>query len=91
MVRLLGLERRDEPKKPSGHTAASYRAAREKKRQERLYKAAQQRNILPRLLDGEILKREYSEWLEQDRGRPKDGLLATTILEEEDDSDEVFL
>jgi hypothetical protein len=43
-------------------------------------------------LDGEVLKREYAEWLEQDRGRTpvKDGLLATTILEEDDDSDDGF-
>lgn len=77
-----------EHKEPSGHTAASYRAAREKKRQEQLFKAAQR--VPTRALDGEVLKREYTEWLEQDKGRPKNGLLGTTILEEEDDSDGVF-
>jgi len=35
------------------------------------------------ILDGGVLKREV---LERDRGELKDGLLATTILEEDEDS-----
>ncbi len=36
------------------------------------------------------MKREYADWLEKDRGRRKNGLLSTTILEEDDDSEDAF-
>lgn len=38
------------------------------------------------------VERRYSEWFEKDGGRKKDehGLLAQTIIEEDDDSDEGY-
>lgn len=34
------------------------------------------------------MKREYADWLDKDRGRRRDGLLSTTILEEDDSSED---
>lgn len=90
VIRVLGLDTPPETdEKPQGHSAASYRAAREKKRAED--KARQERqlkSVVPQpVLDGDVLKREYTEWLDKERGSPGDGLLSTTILEEEETSD----
>lgn len=64
---------------------ASIRAAQEQKK----------RNSKPDILKWKVdpsVERRYSEWLEKDGGRKKDehGLLAQTIIEEDDDSDDGF-
>lgn len=93
IIQLLHLDKIQEEEQTEGYTAATYRAARQKKKQEeKLQKAAQRRLLAthPAVVDGASLKREYADWLEQDHGRRKDGLLSTTILEEEDDSETGF-
>ncbi|KAI9700441.1 MAG: hypothetical protein M1836_002456 [Candelina mexicana] len=64
----------------------SIAAARRKKRAERsevpMAKLKQRPTIDTSLI------RDYTVWLEKDRGRRKNGLLSTTILEEEDDVSE---
>jgi hypothetical protein len=75
-----------------GHSAASFRAAREKKKkQQQQLEQEWQNSILKNedstwKSDGSMEK--YAEWLEKGRGhRREDGLLGQTILEEDDDSD----
>ncbi|KAA8572865.1 hypothetical protein EYC84_003434 [Monilinia fructicola] len=69
----------------TGRSVSSIRAAQGEKK----------RNSKPDLLKWKVdpsVERRYSEWLEKDGGRKKDeqGLLAQTIIEEEDDSDDGF-
>ena len=90
IARLLGMDTPPEHKLDRlGHSAASYRAARARKRMEEKARKEQGAGLLvPQpVLDGATLKKEYTEWLDQDRGGTKDGLLATTILEEEESPD----
>ena len=90
IIRVLGLDVPvEKPQRPQGHSAASYRAAREKKRAEDQARETKRlKMLLPQpVLDGAVLKKEYTDWLEKDKGSPKDGLLSTTILEEEDTSE----
>ncbi|CAD6439667.1 5ffba10d-8892-4564-ab5b-a0dda35c9f7f [Sclerotinia trifoliorum] len=69
----------------TGHSLVSIRATEEQKKQET------KPDLLKWKVDPSVEKR-YSEWLEKDGGRKKDehGLLAQTIIEEDDDSDDGF-
>jgi hypothetical protein len=99
---LLGLDRSTPPpreKAARGHSASSYRAAREKKRlNEELRKAARSRLLVTEPLLGSSAKgREARRTQRSSLGplspsisRPRAGLLSTTILEEVDDSDEEY-
>ncbi|KAB8299912.1 hypothetical protein EYC80_000155 [Monilinia laxa] len=69
----------------TGRSVSSIRAAQGEKK----------RNSNPDLLKWKVdpsVERRYSEWLEKNGGRKRDehGLLAQTIIEEEDDSDDGF-
>lgn len=68
-----------------GRTLASYRAEKQRKQEQK----AKQR--MPRVGDYRTTDRslsgQYTDWLEKDGGQGKKGLLSTTILEENDDSD----
>lgn len=90
----------DQPKPPRheaaiGHSAKSYRAAREMKKQkldEELRKAAQSRLLATEPLLGVTKKGRDPRRPLTSPTSPKQraGLLSTTILEEEDDSDKDF-
>ena len=94
-TRVFGLDRPTPPKDRAakGHSASSYRAAREKKRlDEELRKAvrAQVRATEPLLGQAGKAKeprRPQASPLSPTSPRPRSGLLSTTILEEVDDSD----
>ncbi|KAI9721448.1 MAG: hypothetical protein M1812_002210 [Candelaria pacifica] len=60
-------------------------AARRQKRSARLETPMVKLKQSPRI--DTSMNREYADWLEKDRGRRKNGLLSTTILEEDDDSE----
>jgi hypothetical protein len=95
---LFGLDRptiqRD--KAPRGHTASTYRAARENKRlNEELRKAAQSRLLATEPLlglaaKGRDSKRTQLNPVSPTSPRQRVGLLSTTILEEVDDSEEDY-
>ncbi|APA08119.1 hypothetical protein sscle_03g028890 [Sclerotinia sclerotiorum 1980 UF-70] len=69
----------------TGHPLVSIHATKEQKKQKT------KPDLLKWKVDPSVEKR-YSEWLEKDGGRKKDehGLLAQTIIEEDDDSDDGF-
>ncbi|KAF7875039.1 hypothetical protein EAF04_002211 [Stromatinia cepivora] len=69
----------------TGHSLVSIRATEEQKKRE------SKPDLLKWKVDPSVEKR-YFEWLEKDGGRKKDehGLLAQTIIEEDDDSDDGF-
>lgn len=68
-----------------GRTIASYRAEKQRKQKQKLQQG------LARVGDYQTtngsLKGQYRDWLEKDGGQGKRGLLSTTILEENDDSE----
>ena len=72
-----------------GRSAASVRAAREKKKLEDAWQSSSSRGDA-RLKADPAMEKKYSEWLEKDTKRREDGLLGHTILEEDDDSEEGF-
>jgi hypothetical protein len=76
----------------SGRTAASVRAAREKKRLEDAWQASTPFRSNQARTRVEDTSKDYSEYIEKDRGKRKEGqgLLSQTILEEEDDSEDGF-
>jgi len=79
--------------KETGRTAASVRAAREQKKLKEAWQTAaplRSNQARPMLDDG--LKKEYTEFLDKDRGKRREGqgLLSQTILEEDDDSEGGF-
>jgi hypothetical protein len=76
----------------SGRTAASVRAAREKKRLEDAWKASTPFRSGHERARVEETSKGHSEYIEKDRGKWKEGqgLLSQTILEEDDDSDDGF-
>jgi hypothetical protein len=85
------LNLRVSPEQPN-RTAASVRAAREKKRLEDAWQAStpfRSGHVRARV---EETSKDYSEYIEKERGKWKEGqgLLSQTILEEEDDSDDGF-
>lgn len=68
-----------------GRTIASYRAEKQSKQEQKAKQRMPQvgdYRTTDRSLDG-----QYTDWLEKDGGQGKKGLLSTTILEENDDSD----
>ncbi|ESZ99433.1 hypothetical protein SBOR_0195 [Sclerotinia borealis F-4128] len=69
----------------TGRSVTSIRAVQEQK------KRSSKPDLLKWKVDPSVEKR-YSEWLEKDGGRKKDehGLLAQTIIEEDDDSEDGF-
>ncbi|KAI9646968.1 hypothetical protein NHQ30_004969 [Ciborinia camelliae] len=69
----------------TGRSVASIRTAQEQK------KRGSKPDPLRWKVDPSV-ERRYPEWLEKDRGRKKEehGLLAQTIIEEDDDSDDGF-
>ena len=97
-TRLFNLDQSALPKDIAarGHSASSYRVAREKKRlDEELRKAARSRLLVTEPLLGLAEKgKEYrgtqARVLSPTSPRPGAGLLSTTILEEGEDSDEGY-
>lgn len=97
-VQLLRLDRLAPPKgrHVKGHSASSYRAAREQKRMdEELRKAARSRlkasePLLGRNGRGRDVRRRQMNPLSPTSPRPRAGLLSTTILEEVDDSEDDY-
>jgi len=73
----------------SGRTAASVRAAREKKLEEAWQTVTPAGGNQGRARLGEALKKEYAEYLDKDGGKKREGqgLLSLTILEEDDSED----
>jgi hypothetical protein len=67
----------------TGRSAASVRAAREKKQLEQAWQSS--RTKTERWKEEPSTEKKFSEWLETDQG-----LLSQTILEEDDDSEEGF-
>ena len=65
-------------------TLAKYRA--EKQKKAAIVKMTVPLSGARPRFDG-VLKEEYSDWIRQDKGRGKKGLLSTTILEEDDSSE----
>lgn len=76
----------------TGRSAASVRAAREKKKLEQAWQSSTIKNERGSWKTELLTEKKYAEWLETDRGqRGEDqGLLRQTILEEDDDSEEGF-
>ena len=72
----------------TGRSAASVRAAREQKRLEETWKGSTSMGE-PGIWKRDASKeKKYSEWLEKDLGKRRDeGLLASTIIEEDDSED----
>jgi hypothetical protein len=70
----------------SGHTAASFHAAREKKRLEELWPNSA---VLGSNRGKKGTPKEFTEYIDKDRTNRKDGkgLLSQIILEEDDDSE----
>lgn len=97
-TRLFNLDRSALPtdRAAEGHSASSYRAAREKKRlNEELRKAARSRLLVTEPLlglteKGKEYRRAEARVLSPTSPRPGAGLLSTTILEEGEDSDEGY-
>lgn len=86
MVSLFNLSAVTEEK---GRTAASVRAAREQRKLESAWKSS----IL--VSDGgrwrgDPTMENYSHWLEKDKRKDDQSLLGQTIIEEDDDSEDVF-
>jgi len=85
----------DLPPEENGRTAASVRAARQKKKLQAIQEASNEQAMM-RIKDTLLMRQEYNDYLSQDRlrvsSREKGGLLAPSqvILEEEDDSDDAF-
>ena len=71
-----------------GRTLASYRAEKPKKQAAKAKMTMPLIEATPRV-EG-ALKEEYSDWLRQEKGQGKKGLLSTTILEEDDSSEAGF-
>jgi hypothetical protein len=69
----------------TGRSAASVRAAREKKKLEQAWQSSTTRTERGKLKEDPSMEKKFSEWLETDQG-----LLSQTILEEDDDSEEGF-
>jgi hypothetical protein len=70
----------------TGRSAASVRAAREKKKKlEQAWQSSTTRTERGKLKEDPSMEKKFSEWLETDQG-----LLSQTILEEDDDSEEGF-
>lgn len=89
LIRVLDLQNLPED---SDRTAASVRVAREKKRHDDAWQAStpiQSRQARARM---EYTSKDYSEYIENNRGKRKEGhgLLSQTILEEDDDSADGF-
>jgi hypothetical protein len=80
------------PPGAKGRTAASVRAAREKKKVEDAWQAPTAVGIVRGRLVIDGSSKRYPEYVEKDRGKrsPGQGLLSQTILEEDDDSDDAF-
>ena len=73
----------------TGRSAASVRTAREKRKLEDAWQSSSSRGE-SRLKADPAMEKRYVEWLEKDVGkRREDGLLGSTILEE-DDSENSF-
>jgi hypothetical protein len=89
LIKVLNLQ--DSPEQ-SGRTAASVRAAREKKRLEDAWQASTPIRSNQARTWVEDTSKDYLEYIEKDRGKRKEGqgLLSQTILEEDDDSEDGF-
>ncbi|KAG0648191.1 hypothetical protein D0Z07_5423 [Hyphodiscus hymeniophilus] len=74
----------------TGRSAASVRAARENKKLEDAWQSSSSRGEASLRVDP-TMEKKYAEWLEKDIGkRREDSILGQTILEEDDDSEDVF-
>lgn len=84
---VLTTLRLDAVSEERGRTIASYRAEKQRKQKQ---KQQGQQGMAPvgdyRTTD-RSLQSQYTDWLEKDGGQGKRGLLSTTILEENDDSE----
>jgi hypothetical protein len=69
----------------TGRSAASVRAAREKKKLEQAWQSSTTRIERGKLKEDPSMEKKFSDWLETEQG-----LLSQTILEEDDDSEEGF-
>ncbi|KAI9746527.1 MAG: hypothetical protein M1818_000240 [Claussenomyces sp. TS43310] len=85
LITALGLRPTAEEKT---RTAASVREARQQKKLEDSWQTST-RAARDTAARAELLRQEYAEYFDRDRGKRKDGagLLSQTILEEDDDSD----
>lgn len=85
LVSLLDLQPVAEEK---GRTAASVRAAREQKKLEEAWQSSASRGDQTRWKADTSMQK----WLEKDVGRRREerGVLGQTILEEDDDSEDIF-
>ncbi len=75
-----------------GRTAASVRAARERKRLEDAWQSSTPVRGTQGSTRLDEQSKDYAEYLDKDRGRRREGqgLLSQTILEEDDDSEDGF-
>lgn len=75
-----------------GRSAASVRAAREQKRLDEPGEPYLSSSARKEQFGGDVkMEKRYTEWLEKDAGKRRDeGLLGQTILEEDDDSEDMF-
>jgi len=64
---------------------ASYRVEKQKKREKRARLSMPQ--VGAQRKADRFSKPEYADWLEKDKGQGRQGLLSTTIIEENDDSE----
>ena len=86
---FLRLERH--PEEEGRRSLTEYRAARRKKQERSLRSPALQKIEMHQPRIGGGLKTEYDEWLRQDKTQQsKKGLIPSTILEEDDSSDNGF-
>lgn len=88
MASILNIESRQEVDRRS---LEDYRAARQKKKAERSKSSASPNVEMRQPKIGGGLKDEYDEWLKQDISQhSKRGLIPSTILEEDDSSENGF-
>ena len=88
MASILNIESRREA---DGRSLEDYRAARQKKKITRSKSPALPRVEMDQPKIGGVLKDEYDEWLKQDISQhSRRGLIPSTILEEDDSSENGF-
>lgn len=85
---VIAVLKLDQAPVQPGRTLAIYRAEKQKKQAAKVKMTVRPLGAPPQFDGG--LKEEYSDWLRQDKGQGKKGLLSTTILEAEDSSEAEF-
>jgi len=76
----------------TGRAAASVRAAREQKKLEGAWESSVAKGESARLRNNPSSRKKQAEWLESELAKRRDdqGLLGQTIIEEDDDSEDMF-